>query len=403
MVYDVIIAEGGAAGLFCAANTKLKGKGLIIEGSKHPGLKLVMAGSGQCNFTHGGDIRDFADRYGKNGRKIRGILYKFNNVSTCEFFEEHGVKTVERDDGKVFPASFDGKEIRALLLDLARENGFEIRTEEKVTNIAVCREGYRIATASMTYRCRRLVIATGGKSYPQTGSDGSMFKILESLDSPPLVINELRPALVPIYTADYMYGNLAGISVEAEIKTDKKTKMRGRLLFTHRNFSGPLILDFSRYLKEGMGFELDYVPNGFKCGEHISTDGQNRSMGNFLADICDIPKAFADILVDKAIGEKGACGKKASSFAGGEIKKIETLVRGDKFTVSGTAGFGKAMATAGGVDISEVATRSMEAKKYPGLYFIGEVLDIDGDTGGYNIQFAFSTGRTAARHISQLP
>lgn len=183
-------------------------------------------------------------------------------------------------------------------------------------------------------------------------------------------------------------------------KGKKRITGYGDMLFTHKNLSGPVILDNSRYLEPGRAFYVDYAPKGYKSGDRLPVNGEKRSIGNLVSEECKIPKALADALTDKALGEKGACRTKASTLMGSQIKEIEDTLRNQKFTVSGKGGFGEAMVTAGGVDISEVSTSSMEAKKYPGLYLIGEVLDIDGDTGGYNLQFAFSSARTAAQHIS---
>lgn len=145
---------------------------------------------------------------------------------------------------------------------------------------------------------------------------------------------------------------------------------------------------------------MDYAPEGYKSGDRLPVNREKKSIGNLVSEECKIPKALADALIDKALGEKGASRTKASTLTGSQIKEIEDTLRNQKFTVSGKGGFGEAMVTAGGVDISEISTSSMEAKKYPGLYLVGEVLDIDGDTGGYNLQFAFSSARTAAQHIS---
>lgn len=414
MVYDVIIIGGGAAGLFCAANTELKnGKGLVLESMKRTGIKLMAAGSGQCNFTHGGDIRDFIDKYGKRGGKIRGILYKFNNIMVRDYFEDLGVTAVEREDGKVFPKSMNSRDIRDVLLNSAVKGGFEINTETKVVDITKINEGdekdgmYEVASTKGSFRCRRLVIATGGKSYPKTGSDGSMMEILKSC-FPELKINDCVPALTSVYVEDYRYSSLSGISAKVKITMadpyDGKGKKRitgyGDMLFTHKNLSGPVILDNSRYLEPGRVFYVDYAPEGYKSGDRLPVNREKRSIGNLVSEECKIPKALADALTDKALGEKGACRTKASTLTGSQIKEIEDTLRNQKFTVSGKGGFGEAMVTAGGVDISEISTSSMEAKKYPGLYLVGEVLDIDGDTGGYNLQFAFSSARTAAQHIS---
>ena len=198
MVYNVIIIGGGAAGLFCAANINLRnGKGLVLEAMPQTGIKLMASGSGQCNFTHGGDIRDFTSKYGKNGSKIRGILYRFNNAMTREYFEKSGIATMERRDGKIFPKSMKSREIRDILLNKAIAKGFEVLTEAKVLNVDREDSIYEVLSERGSFKCENLVIATGGKSYPDTGSDGSMFEILRRA-FPELKINNCVPALTPV-------------------------------------------------------------------------------------------------------------------------------------------------------------------------------------------------------------
>lgn len=415
MIYDVIIIGAGAAGMFCGANLKLnKEKVLILDKSNKPGLKLLVSGSGQCNFTHGGDVRDFADKYGEHGKSIRGILYRFNNKMAVQYFEEKGVAVSEREDGKIFPKSLKAEDIRQCLLDEIKKSGGKVETGVDVTAFQKKDDEFSVIALkngkSVQYACRKLVIASGGCSYKKTGSDGSMFSIIEKFGD----INIVKPeaALTPVYTEDYRYGDISGISIKnAQIKIKGKSKKESKayrddLLFTHKNFSGPLILNFSRYLKTGDQFVLNYIPDGFKGGESIDTKGDKRSIGNILSDETGLPKGFLEKVVERAAKQTKKSfdfQTKGASMDGKSIKAIEGLLKGEIFTVSGKAGFDKAMVTAGGVALSEISTKTMESKKYQGLYFIGEVLDVDGNTGGYNIQFAFASGYAAAQHISQLP
>lgn len=414
MKYEVIIIGAGAAGLFCGANLDLKNKkGLILDKSSKPGLKLLVSGSGQCNFTHGGDIRDFVDKYGDNGKKIRGILYKFSNEKVVEYFQNRGLKTIEREDGKVFPQSLRAEDVRALLINEIKNNGFEIKTQEGVIDIRKIQGAdshlYEVRTEvggkERVYTADNVVVSAGGISYPKTGSDGSIFKAMESLEG--IEIVPLRPSLVPIYVEGYGYSNLSGIAirnVEISLDTEEKKKRKSRmgdLLFTHKNLSGPAIIDFSRYLNQGDRFKVNYIPQGFKSGESLKAQGINKSLGNYLLEETNLPKAFIQEIINKVEGI--TWDDKTASVSGGKIKELQALLTGEIFIVNGKAGLDKAMATAGGVALSEISTKTMESKKHPGLFFCGEVLDVDGDSGGYNIQFAFSSGYLAAQHISQLP
>ena len=199
---------------------------------------------------------------------------------------------------------------------------------------------------------------------------------------------------------DYNYNNISGIAIRDAVISKGKIKAKGDVLFTHKNLSGPLILNFSRYLRGGDKFYIDYLPAGFKSGEHLNVDGEKRSILNYLIDETSLPKAFLESLL---ANNKISSRDKASTLKGREVKAIEKSIRNEEFIVNGKVGFDKAMVTSGGVSLKEVATGNLQSKKHPGLYFIGEILDVDGDTGGYNIQFAFSTGYIAAQHILQLP
>ena len=206
--FDCIVVGGGASGLFYGALENNIKKGLILD--KGPcGLKLLLSGSGQCNITHDGSIKDFIDKYGLNGRKIRSVLYGANNIFLRNFLESCGIRTVSREDGKVFPASMKSSEILNMLLNKCSENSFEIHRNEGVTDI-VYKDGlYHVITDKRTYKTRRLVMACGGRSYPKTGSDGSIMPVIEKLG---IRIVPQKPALAPVYVHSYPFRECAGIS-----------------------------------------------------------------------------------------------------------------------------------------------------------------------------------------------
>lgn len=198
MKYDAIIIGAGAAGLFCAANAKIN-NGLILEASEAPGRKLLMSGAGQCNLTHGGSIKDFIEHYGPNGKKVRSALYKVNNLKMQDFFTEHGIPMTERDDGKVFPESMRASDVLNELMHLASANGWKLRTGHRAGTIGVAATtaaARNLFVVDGKYETEKLIIACGGCSIPATGSDGSIFPLLEALG---LEIVTPRPALVPLY------------------------------------------------------------------------------------------------------------------------------------------------------------------------------------------------------------
>ena len=445
MIYDCLIVGAGAAGLFCAASADFKINGLILEKTARPGTKLLMSGGGQCNITHSGSIKDFVCRYGKNGNKIRSCLYKYNNLRLQTFLHENGIPTITREDGKVFPKSMNARDILDMLRRQALKNGFRIQCNSEVTRITRCesKDCWCTETENNTFLSRNLVIAAGGCSYPTTGSDGSLFPVLkQDLD---VQITPLAPALTPVFVENYPYGQLSGISFEkaelqlwrqpvgkeggaanssissttggtpigsADFETnraptgntrfetnnaaqkDKSMPFRktgsytGPLLLTSENFSGPLVLNASRDFCAGDRILLNYL-YPLKKEEVLSRINSamkksNARFSNLLPGLFGIPKSFASSVIAQT-GEKP--------------KAIASKLTEDTFTISALGGFRKAMATTGGVSLSEIYPKTMECRKHHTLYFIGEMLDIDGETGGYNLQFAYSSACAAINSV----
>ena len=395
MVYDVIIAGGGAAGLYCACGMDRKVNGLILEGSSSPGQKLLISGGGMCNLSHGGSVKDFIPCYFEAGPKIRSCLYKYGNLKLMELFRDRGLPLYTRDDGKIFPESERAKDVLDALVRGAGEKGFEIMTGRKVDRITPPYEGslWEITAGGKTFRCRNLVIACGGSSFPKTGSDGSVLGVL-SRDIPGLSesIVKPQPALAPVYVEGYPYGGLSGVSFSrvsaAAFAPNGKplAKVTGPLLFAEKFLSGPVILHISRYLKPGCKLSINYLPDAKITAKEINglLSESRKSPANTAAEIFGLPKSFTQLLEDES------CGK---------LSAISRRLMADTFTVLKVAGFDAAMATRGGVSLDAVSTKTFEVKSCPGLFIIGETLDVDGMTGGYNLQFAFSSAMAAAARI----
>lgn len=402
-LYDSIVIGAGAAGLFYGALSEPGTDSLIIDHNERPGLKLLLSGSGQCNITHDGSIKDFISRYGKNGRHIRGALYGANNISLVKFLNRNGIRTITREDGKVFPESLKASEILNMLINRTEANGFRLFLKQNITDI-VCNNSdntYTVKTENSSFKTKKLIIAAGGMSYPKTGSDGSIYPLIEKMGIP---VIPAKPALVPIYTHNYTYKALSGISFKAaqvrllennrEIAADT-----GDILLTHKAFSGPAILDISRYAQKGHELEINYV---YPVSLHEASDmiksgfqGNSRELHTYISRIFKIPDAFAA----KVIEDSGICPyMKTSCVEGDEIEKTAKVLTCHRYAVSGTGSFGEAMVTAGGISLDNVNLRNMEAKNHSNLFFIGEVLDIDGDTGGFNLQFAYSSAAAAVKN-----
>lgn len=394
MIYDCIIAGAGAAGLFCAASVNTPIKGLILEKTKRPGTKLLMSGSGQCNITHSGSVKEFVSCYGENGSKIRKCLYKYNNLHLMDFLESNGIRTLTRDDGKVFPASMNARHILDMLISRANQNGFSISCESPVEKIAKCPQGWQVYSGSNTFTCKTLVIASGGCSYPSTGSDGSMFAVLNRDLN--LTATDLKPSLVPIQVHGYPYGEFSGISFENSIVTILKdgrkiAQNHGGLLLTHKDFSGPAILNISKYASAGYQLKINYLGSTGYDEALTRLKNASHSTGSELSTVIseefNLPKRFCRILTERS---------------GASLKKLADHLTGESFVISSTSGFNKAMCTYGGVALSLINPATMESRENPNVFVIGEALDIDGITGGYNLQFAYSSANAAASRISEL-
>jgi len=409
MIYDLIVIGAGAAGIFAAANSPVGSKTLVIEKNAMAGKKLLLTGSGQCNLTNNRPIKSFLTQYGKNGKKLRPVLFPFSNIALMDFFESQGLPLTVRDDGKVFPASMKSNDILVFLLELAKERGVSFDFNTSVIDIGYnndqkpCR--YVLTTSKGNYQANNILVATGGASYPHTGSDGFFFACLERL-----AINILppRPALTPINVQDYPYSDLSGLTFPncsltiMPINGSKLISGKGSLLFTHKGFSGPSVLIISRYVSEGDTFNINYLDGktaeAFRLELIRLASGESRQINSILEAVTGLPGNF----INHVCNSSGiACDIKASVLSGSTMGLLAKRITADSFIVESTGGFSTAMVTAGGVSLEEINLSTIESKNYPGLYFAGEVLDVDGDTGGYNLQFAFSSAICAVRAISE--
>jgi len=404
MIYDVIIVGAGASGLFAAASFENKINGLVLNNSRLSGIKLLMSGTGQCNFTKSGDIKNFIRHYGNNGLKIRKPLYKFSNQALIDYFEENNIPTFEREDGKMFPKSLTSKDIFDLLLLKLHQNGFSIKNSQCVVNI-ISNDGlFKLETEDGNiYDCSNLIIATGGSSYPNTGSNGSMLPVFSSLD---LKIVPPSPCLVPVFVENYGFEKLSGISFPNATVSISGHSTNGGLLLTHNSFSGPAILDASRYARPVEILQLNYLsdiePVHFLNDLKALISSSQKQIATVLNDCLNkleenVPKRFLEVICRMSDIDPTA---KASGISGEQLKSLVSRLTKDSYKISGTAGYSLAMCTSGGVSLDEINLNTFETKKYPHLYIVGEALDVDGDTGGYNIQFAFSSGYLCAKEIS---
>jgi len=400
MTYDLIIIGAGAAGLFAASNTPASWKTLVLEKTNAPGQKLLLTGNGQCNLTNDEKISTFLTRYGRNGKLLRSVLFPFSNLALMSHFERNALELTTREDGKVFPASMKSTDVLNLLLALCRTQNVEFRYCVAVTGIlhqiTAARSRFLLETTNGKFFAEKVLVAVGGASYPQTGSDGTFLACLESLG---LNIVTPRPALAPIFVQGYPYSELSGLSfnnckitiVPRDGRHIPDCSTQG-LLLTHKGFSGPAILTASRYVMQGDRLKLSYLPrvtiHDLRLSLIKDATGNSRQIVKLLESITSLPHRFLEHVCHRCHVEAS---EKASRLSGREMGLLAQHITSDTYEISGTGGFSIAMATAGGLNLNEVNLRTMESKLYPGLYFAGEILDVDGDTGGYNLQFAFSS------------
>jgi predicted Rossmann fold flavoprotein len=404
---DIIIIGGGPAGLFCAlqaagtAGTNLRV--VVLEKNAACGRKLLVTGAGQCNLTHGGDIRAFFSHYGDHGAFLRPALLGFTNRDLVAFFESRGLSMVTDAGEKVFPATRKASDVLALLLRECRQRGVEIRCGESVLGIEREEGCFLVATGSARYAAPHVVIATGGATFPATGSSGDGYRLAAGLGQP---VTAIRPALAAVTIEEYPFSHLAGISFDdvavSLFRGGRKVgEGSGALLFTHAGLSGPVVLHLSRSIDAGDVLKVSFVPGISRetlqndLVEKVAAHG-TRQVKAILSDFC-LPERFVRELLHQAgIPADLTCAHLSKTARNALIAHLTTF----PFRVKAVGGFHEAMVTAGGVALSDVDPKTMASKQIPALSFIGEVLDIDGDTGGYNLQAAFSTAYAAARAIA---
>ena len=400
-LFDTIIIGGGPAGLFAALNCRGRST-LVLEKNATPGNKLLISGSGRCNVTHEGDINDFLKHYGDNFKFLKTALRHFTNLDLIGFLEKRGLKTITDKNGKVFPETDNAADILQILLRECIKNSVTFCNSSAVASVEKTDGLFHVKTGDAEFGCRNLVISTGGNSYPTTGSTGDGYQFAKKLGH---AIVPPKPALAPVFIRDYTMAELSGVSLQDKrlylYRENKKMyEHRGDIGFTHKGLSGPGILDFSRHIHAGDILKINFInehPDQFRHSIIETTAKEGRITLQLFLRKFDLPKSLVKIILQELKLEPDL------NLANVQKEMRNQLVNSFceyPFLVEKTGGFNMAMTTKGGVSLSGVSSKTMESKLVPRLYFAGEVLDFDGDTGGYNIQAAFSTGMLAAAAIN---
>jgi len=399
LLCKTIIIGSGPAGLFAGISSAKKGnETIILERNKSAGKKLLLTGAGQCNFTHSGDLKTFSEHYGMKYKQAFRILRYFDNKDFLNFLTANGFDYYERDDGKYFPKSKKASDILDLLLKIFRQSGGKILYNQKVVDLRKDETSFNVITPEQSFSADKVIMANGGITFPNTGSDGLLYKTLQKLGHQ---VNEPRFGLSPIYVDLFTLSELSGISFKdagVKISTEggKSINKRGELLITHRGFSGPVIIDNSRYMKKGDSLEINFTEflsyESFNEAFLNAINGNGKMIIKSLLNLFNFPKRLTEkILKEIGINET----LKVSQLTKETRKLIMNSLFSYPVRIKKIGGINESMVTVGGVDLENIVLSTMESKIIHGLYFCGEIIDMDGDTGGYNIQMAVTTGYLA--------
>lgn len=411
--YDWIIVGAGAAGLFAAARlaesthesavdaevpTQNSPLVLVLERGTRAGRKILISGGGQCNFTHAESAADMVKHYGDKKNFVRHAVSRLDPDELIRYFEGLGLPSTIRPDGKVFPASFVAEDLIEVLLKTARQGGVQFEFNRYVEKIVPAASGgYEIISGEHTYKARKVLLACGGSSYPMTGSDGAGLSLAAELGLETLPV---RPALSPIYHQDRNLYGLAGVVLQGASfryrDCEGVRQLKGDLLFTHTGLSGPGILDASRWMKAGGILELNFSnldAAAFEAAllEAAAAHG-TRQLSTVIRGLVQT-RSISD-MIESQLGE-AACKTNMATLSKALRQQVVKLATAYEVRLSSVGALRSAMATAGGVSTREVVGRTMMAKRLPELYLAGELLDVDGDTGGYNLHWAFASAALA--------
>ncbi len=389
-MYDVVVVGLGASGLFALANIEHNVKALGIEKNKVAGKKLALTGGGRCNLTRTEDVKRIVAGY-SHSRFVRPVLYGFNNKHLMEYFESRGLPlTVE--DGKVFPKSEKASDVTRFFLKEIEQRGHELRFHEEVLDIVAHEDFVEVETTVAAYRCKNLIFACGGATYPGTGSDGRLMKRMFD-------ISKLEPALCPLYVEDKTFDILRGVSTTVRVSYGKEI-FEGSVLFSGSYLTGPVILDLSNYVQVGEDFVVDFVPE--KTAEQLEEDlcilsekYPKRRLKRLFLEVVNMPERVVDILFF-TFHLDGVCLVDVKRKA---FRRFLEQVKNYRFTVRAKVPLEQAMVSKGGVKLSDLDTKTLALKNDPRIMVVGEALEVVGNCGGYNLQFAFSSAYRAVRGI----
>ncbi|WP_366937795.1 NAD(P)/FAD-dependent oxidoreductase [uncultured Ezakiella sp.] len=398
MIYDLIVIGAGASGLFVASMVNQNQKVLIIEKNDRPGKKLKITGKGRCNITNSKPINEFFEEVFTNNKFLFSSFYEFTNYDLLDFLNQKGLNTKTERGGRVFPFTDKSTDV---IDSLYCNSKAEFLFNENVLNVSKDNI-FTVETDNGKYNSRFLLIATGGLSYPMTGSTGDGYNFAKSFGH---TIIPTRPALVGLNVDLSDEKELMGLSLRnvnvSLISNKKHISEFGELLFTHYGISGPTILTLSSFAEKGDIVSIDLKPglDYTKLDNRLLrdfNDNINKSFKNSLDKL--FPKSMINYIVKRSGIDED---KKVNQITIDERKSLINLIKNLEFKVISRRGFNEAVITDGGINVKEINPKTMESNLIPGLYFAGEIIDVAANTGGYNLQIAFSTAYKAFKSISE--
>ncbi|PKG74696.1 aminoacetone oxidase family FAD-binding enzyme [Shewanella sp. GutCb] len=390
---DVIIIGAGAAGLMCAATAGYRGRDvLVLDNAKQAGKKILISGGGRCNFTN--QKVEPANFLCSNSHFVKSALARYRSCDFIELVERHGIEYHERDHGQLF-CDDSAKEIVSMLLTECEWAGAAVKLRTEIRQVTKNADGlFEVHTDKAQYTCQSLVIATGGLSMPKLGASPYGYHVAEQFG---LKVLPTHAGLVPFtWHSDQKqrFEPLSGIAVPTTITAKDGTQFSEALLFTHRGLSGPAILQISNYWNPGEAISINLLPGKDARSEieQLVDNSPKQSLRNALA--LWLPKRLVEALFDEALLNKAL-----NQLVHAEREQLAVDLEAWSIVMNGTEGYRTAEVTLGGVDTDELSSKSMEAKNVSGLYFIGEVIDVSGWLGGFNFQWAWSSGVAAGQAV----
>jgi len=408
--FDVIVVGAGPAGLLAAGSASSEGgRVLVLEKMRQEGRKLLITGKGRCNITNDSDVGEFIKHVHPNGRFLRSAFGHFFSSEILELLNKYGVETTLERGGRYFPSSNKSADVLSALLRWVHDQKVEIQCGQRVEKLIVEVNTIRGVQANgQEFRAGKVILATGGKSYPATGSNGEGYELARSVGHS---IVPVRPALVPLETSGGVAQQLQGLTlknVQATVWVDDKKRGEdfGEMLFTHFGLSGPIILTLSRIVvdalhqKNKVEVSIDLKPAldeqklDARLLRDLDTSGK-KQISNIFRDW--LPSSMIPVFLEHVGIDPEKEGHQVSSK---ERKSIRNLMKNFRFEITGHRSFKEAIITAGGIPTNEISPKTMESKHISGLFFAGEMIDLDAKTGGYNLQIAYSTGWLAGKSSS---